>query len=548
MRALTSQLDNRAMVEAPHTSRLNRSIDIAMDRPFTLTIAFIVGSAILLIAAVFAANLEGRRIGEASTIRLGSELAEAEAKLLGDSFGQILSESDLSGFSGGYSEGELPQLPADGSPDPLLSLLLILGNNDLESLIPTLGIYHLGILTADGVELWSIGSESGPSHHSDEIKSAASGRTVSWLNRDAEIIEIGGEMVSADLLESMVPLSNPDGTLNGLVFHYVTDMTETLEINVVATQVEIRNAALIMLGILLGILALLVLGLDLRISKRNAAIVQHERTMRQDLDTRNTELQRLDQTKNEFLGSLSHELKTPLAAILGFATILRKNSDDNLKPKQIEQFEIIDRNGIRLDAMIGDLLDLSKIQERNVKLIMEDTELVDLVQNMVEGFELILNAQQQSIDLKIEHERSWLNIDQGRISQVLSNLISNASKYSPMGTVISVTSECDGDTWLFSVKDEGRGIPAEQQENIFTLFYRTPDAVNSSVPGTGIGLYVSKLITELHDGTIDLVSAPGRGTTVTLKLSGLKGAPSKARITGPKFTNVLDDIELNEAV
>lgn len=499
-----------------------------MHRPFTLSIAFIIGSAILLVAAGFSAHFIGRNVGEASTIRLGTQQAEAEAKLIGEKLDEIfqLNSAEQSG---------------DGatSSSTISGLSQRMDEQALESLFVFIDFHHINIFTMDGQSLWEIGSDQGlgAGHHRAEL--FESDQTVSWLTKDVDISTGTGEPELADLLQTFVPVKADEG----LAIHFVVDITETLDRNVSATQAEIRNKTMLMLGGLLVLLALLVLGLDLKISKRNAAVVSNERAMMQELDSRNVELQRLDQVKNEFLSSLSHELKTPLAAILGFARILRKNKVNNLEKKQLEQLDIINRNGIRLDSLINDLLDLSRIQANKIKLIQEEIEISALLTNVVSGFETIVAAAQQSIALNIEHDEIWLTVDQARIAQVLGNLLSNASKYSPKGSTITVNSRRESHVWVVSVSDEGLGISPENQRQLFSLFYRTPDAVNSSVPGTGIGLFVSKQVVDLHGGEISLRSAPGEGTTVTMKLSGVQDAPSVSRIIESPVANTFEGLD-----
>ncbi len=366
---------------------------------------------------------------------------------------------------------------------------------------------------------------------------------MSWLNRDVEIASADGEAASIDLIESYVPLSLGDDGSVDLVFHLAKDVTEALERDVTATQTAFRNTILGILGTLLGILAVLVFGLDLRIARRNRTVLAQEQVVRQELGNQNRELQRLDDAKNEFLSSLSHELKTPLAAIMGFTHVLKKNSDDNLKLKQMKHLEIVERNSQRLDSLINDLLDLSRIQTGRIKLATEEAETTALLRNVVDGFLTILDEKGQQASLVLEHPEAWLKADQTRIAQVLTNLISNASKYSPRNSSIGVTSRLSKDEWVVSVADEGHGISKEDQQGLFTMFYRTPGAQNSSVAGTGIGLFVSKQIVELHGGQIKLESSVGQGTTVTFRLPGVTRQPGSQPIAKPAFSNKFDEID-----
>ena len=536
--------DATRMDSAEDNTRLNRSLDRVLHRRFMLTITFVLGSLLLIGIAGFAANHRGRSIAEESTVRLGTELAESEANLIGNGFGRVLATTSP-GQAAADNENPLAILQSlgDGSVDPLVALLLLIGGDDLESLFSSIDFHHIGLVDSNGVDLWSLGSTDGLTRNTGAFDLALNGRTTSWLDRRVALSGEDGETVSTDLIETYVPLTSVDGEPPDLVFHMARDITGTLASNVKATQTVIRNTTLIMLTILLGTLSLLVFGLDLRISRRHRAVVANEQMINKNLGTQNRELQRVDEAKNEFLGSLSHELKTPLAAILGFTQVLKRNSSGALGEKQIGQLDIIDRNGLRLNTLISDLLDLSKIQGRKIHLTKEQVEISAFLHQVVDGFETILNGKQQAATLDIQHDSAWLSFDQTRISQVLSNLLSNASKYSPKDSSITVTSRIEGDECVISVSDEGAGIRQEDQDQLFTLFYRTPDAQNSSTSGTGIGLFVSKQIVDLHGGSITLESSPGNGTTVTMRLPDVTNVPNPATKPGPTFTNSFDNMD-----
>ena len=531
------------MDSAADNSRFNRSFDQALNRRFMLTITFVLGSLLLITVAGIEANFRGKRIAEESTIRLGTELAESEANLIGNSFGRVPA-SGSPGQANSDSENPLSILPSlgDGSVNPLVAFLQLIGGGDLESLFSSIDFYRIGLLTPDGVYVWSLGPSDGLAAEPAAFNSALNGQTTTWLERNVALTNKDGETVAGDLIETFVPLTSVDGESPDLVFHLSRDITTTLASNVATTQSAIRNATLIMLSVLLGILALLVFGLDLRISRRNRAVVASERMINQELGTQNIELQRLDEAKNEFLGSLSHELKTPLAAILGFTQVLKRNTSGALGEKQLGQLAV-KRNGLRLDSLISYLLDLSKIQARKIELTREEVEISSFLGQVVDGFETILNGKQQSVSLDLKHSDAWLSVDQNRLSQVLSNLLSNASKYSPEGSSITVTSRLEGDECVISVEDEGAGIRLEDQEQLFTLFYRTPDAQNSSTSGTGIGLYVSKQIVDLHGGKVNLESSPGKGTKVTVRMPGVTNVPNPSQRSARAFANTFDGMD-----
>ncbi len=505
----------------------------ALYRRFTLTLVFVAGSALLLVGAGFAADLIGKNVAESSTIRIETELAEADAARIAQDIEELLAGLDRQlGFA--YLE------MTSQVPDARTRLQLLVDANILDSQFDSIDFYHLELYGSSGESFWEMGPDQGIVFNQMGFETAMTGESASWLDRGVTVHGPGGVGSRRDLLESMIPLYFKDEVGVELVLHHAVDVTDTLESNVLATRADVWNSVMILLGALLGVLALFVLVLDLKISKRIE--VATELRDREELERANIELQRMDEMKTNFLSSLSHELKTPLAAILGFARILRSNKRQNLEVSQIEQLEVITRNGTRLDVLINDLHDLSRIQSGRVKLLIEEVELKTLVESVALSFATVLQGSQQSMVLKTDHDPVWLKIDQTRVSQVLSNLISNASKYSPNGSTITVSSKRDGDSASITVEDQGQGIHLRDQENLFKLFYRTPEALNSSTHGTGIGLYVTKQIVELHDGEIDLVSVPLKGTKVTVTLFGAMSVPSDPKRSGQRFTNVLDDL------
>ncbi len=265
-------------------------------------------------------------------------------------------------------------------------------------------------------------------------------------------------------------------------------------------------------------------------------------SMADSLQQTHDELIEANRAKNEFLSSLSHELKTPLAAILGFASILSNNSKSNLSQEEHKKLDVINRNGRRLDSLIEDLLDLSKIESKQISLELEMVSVNEVTAEVSASLEPILDAKRQSFISDIRHDPVWISADRGRLVQVLSNLISNASKYSPSDTDIAVRCETQLDHLIISITDEGPGISKSDQVRLFDLFFRTQDAERSAKPGTGIGLYICKKIVELHGGEISVQSTPGSGTTFVVHLPGISFVSPRVDI-GQKFKNTFDRLD-----
>lgn len=248
----------------------------------------------------------------------------------------------------------------------------------------------------------------------------------------------------------------------------------------------------------------------------------------------------LDGAKDQFIATVSHELKTPMAAILGFTRLLRSDLENSL---HIERVDTIARNGERLSVLIDDLLDLSRIQHDSLPLKNEPVDVTEFVNKTVSDLNSIVWSRGQVINVEISHSESWINGDLTRLAQVLTNLISNASKYSSVGSEISVRSSVEQQVLSISVSDQGEGINSDDQEQLFRPFYRTGAAKDSSVSGTGLGLFISKRIVELHGGDLTLDSQPGKGTTVVMRLPDVSAMRTVEIAETPQFSNSFKDLE-----
>lgn len=188
------------------------------------------------------------------------------------------------------------------------------------------------------------------------------------------------------------------------------------------------------------------------------------------------------------------------------------------------------------------MLDLAQIQSPKIKLEYEIIGVTELIDEISTSFEQILLAKNQSLVIEEMRPPAWISGDRGRLLQVLSNIVSNASKYSPADSRIFARCETASDRLIISITDEGPGINKEDQEKLFSLFYRTDAAEHSSTPGTGIGLYVCEQIIALHHGQITVTSEPGSGSTFTIELPGVQFSPPEKSADAPAFTNRLSDL------
>jgi PAS domain S-box-containing protein len=234
------------------------------------------------------------------------------------------------------------------------------------------------------------------------------------------------------------------------------------------------------------------------------------------------EMKMLEQRKDDFIKMASHELKTPVTSIKGYVQLLLSMYNDHEKRKDDvpdsavrSSLEVIDKQIVKLTRLMSELLDLSRIDTGKLDLQMTAFDLNELVEETVDDIRLTTG---HTIEVQLDGEAIVYG-DQDRISQVLVNLLTNAIKYSPGSTSISVEVKCSGnDLATVSVADRGIGINLKDQEKIFERFYRVEGKSEQTYPGFGIGLFIASEIIQRHHGTIGVSSEKGKGSRFTFIL------------------------------
>lgn len=231
-------------------------------------------------------------------------------------------------------------------------------------------------------------------------------------------------------------------------------------------------------------------------------------------------LKAIDQLKTEFVANISHELKTPLAAIKAYAeTIL--TSMEMLDQQTLNEFvQIIYRESQHLESILEELLDFSKLEQKTLVLEKTTFDLTGLVRETMKSLEELARSKQVRLEL-LTREPVLVRADQKRLRQVVMNLLSNGVKYSKENEsdrYVRVKIERKDDKVLLEVSDNGIGIPKEYHQKVFERFFRLGTVMGYRVEGTGLGLTIAKQIVELHGGRIWLESEPGVGTTVYVEL------------------------------
>lgn len=230
----------------------------------------------------------------------------------------------------------------------------------------------------------------------------------------------------------------------------------------------------------------------------------------QQLASANAELRKLDEAKSEFLSIASHQLLTPLTPIQGFASMLEEGDYGELNPKQLDAIEKMRLSAVRLVRLVDDLLNISRIESGRAHYEFKDERLESVVAPLVE--ELQIKAQQKKVKLSYvapKKPTTQLSIDDEKIRNVLMNIIDNSLKYAA-GTESAVAVEEKNGKVLFSVKDKGMGIAADEIPHLFKKFSRGSDATKIHTEGSGLGLYVAKQFVEAHHGRI-WVESSGKG-------------------------------------
>lgn len=242
-----------------------------------------------------------------------------------------------------------------------------------------------------------------------------------------------------------------------------------------------------------------------------------------ELDDKSQALQRANEVKSRFLSHVSHELRTPVYSILALSRILLSRSDGELTPEQEKQISFIRQAGNNLQEMIDELLDLAKIEAGQMTLKCSNVDLRELFTTLRGMLRPLLSAGNE-VALNIEDATvERLFTDEGKLAQILRNLISNAIKFTTRGEIVVSVQRLATNEVCFRVRDTGVGISAEHQKVIFDEFVQVEGPHQRGVKGTGLGLPVSRKLAEILGGTLTVESVPGSGSTFSLVLPNRVG-------------------------
>jgi signal transduction histidine kinase len=234
------------------------------------------------------------------------------------------------------------------------------------------------------------------------------------------------------------------------------------------------------------------------------------------------EVQAANQAKSEFISFVAHELKTPMTSIRGYTDLIAQGAVGPVSPPQANFLATIRANADRMAALVSDLNDVSRIDSGRLRLDFSGCALGEALQEVIESLHSQIDAKEQKLSLEIPSDLPLVWADRGRLIQILTNLVSNAHKYTAAGGALRIAAERSTNRWDPAgppdvvhclVQDSGFGISPQEQKDIFQKFFRSADRLVRDLPGTGLGLHITRNLVELQGGRIWFESEMGHGTT-----------------------------------
>lgn len=228
-----------------------------------------------------------------------------------------------------------------------------------------------------------------------------------------------------------------------------------------------------------------------------------------------TRERRAERLKSDFIATISHELRTPITPIRGYADLLKRRWDRMSEEKRQKILETIEERADHMTRLVDDLLVAAKADtETSLRVDSARMDAVQVCRDAAVAFPEVDGR------LRIQDsEPLWVHADRTRVAQIIGNLVGNALKYTPAGTPIDIGFEKVDDMVMVSVTDHGTGIAADEQEKVFERFYRIEDPLTMKTGGSGLGLHISRQLARAMGGDVRLNSSPGAGATFTLLLS-----------------------------
>ncbi len=352
-----------------------------------------------------------------------------------------------------------------------------------------------------GKLLWWVHEDDTP--RAKEIFERTFGEGLGYKNFEYKIVKRNGEVRYVS--SSWDPLKGEDGKFEGIVFQTI-DITERkqaeAELQKLNEELEVR-----------------VMERTIQLSESKQALenlVGDLNRTTNNLKSANERLLELDHMKSMFIASTSHELRTPLNSIIGFSSVLLEGWMGEINPEQKEQLQLIHMAGEQLLALINDIIDISKIEAGKLETDIQEFRLKEVIG---EAVSIVKNSiDEKELDLEVEVEDTAIVSDRRRLLQCLLNLLSNAVKFTEKGKITLHAKTINSMTNI-SITDTGTGIMPDDIKKLFAPFVRLESSLSAKTQGTGLGLYLTKKLTEdVLDGTIEMTSEYGIGSTFKLNI------------------------------
>lgn len=452
-----------------------------------------------------------------------SAAGNEEENLVADISQQTNQNADLiSGVVGTYSSDDSLLGATSDSPTSLNFQSVV-----LSTLTQNSNIVNLALYDASGSLVWSSTAEAmagAPPTDNAAFSEALSGTSTTALNRDAQFVSADGEFKTGDLTTTYIPLADAGTGQPTQVLEVAREVTDVLGFRVDNARDSMFKTLYTTLGASFLVLLGVVLSADtmLHRSRRRAMAQEVEmaesRVEAERLEMRNQQLQQLNDERDRFLSMVSHELRTPLTSMLAFTEVLRKRLDGGNTDRNVGHLDMVTRSGHHLNTLIEELLEVTRVHGHQFEIVKGRFYLAKLIQEIEVGAQALLRARKQTLVIEGDYAGAELFADRKRISQMIMNLLSNASLYSPERTVITMRVESRGSLVKIDVSDHGVGITDEDQKRLFTEFFRSDNEATRAQSGLGLGLSIVKAVLDAHDGRVSVSSKPNKGTTVTVLL------------------------------
>ena len=407
-----------------------------------------------------------------------------------------------------------------------LTLEFLAGPEGLPSTLPMLlegfNIVKLDLLDRDDRIVWStdlgiVGiSKARALLHEDAghlaVRHLSEG-VWSRLNRNYELVDLRGEKRQIDVVETYVPLRDGDsGEVIGAMELY-RDVTNDVVLQVNETRSAVLRATMGAMGGLFIVLFGFIVVADRSIYKSN---IREMALVEAQLGQREQE----SRAKTQILSTVSHELKTPLTSILSQVQIMlrRQDREGTLSERQQTYLEGIQGDSHRLMVLIDDLLDISRIESDTLRLTLMELDVRLGIEEVLQTLETQINEKETNLILAISPDLARVKSDEVRFSQIVTNLLTNACKYSPVGGTATITARENEEFVQIDISDTGIGISETDQSRLFSKFFRVDNSTTRRVFGTGIGLFITRSLVEAHGGKIWVKSEEGNGSTFSFTL------------------------------